>query len=50
MLYEVITAYQVFKELSQELEQLLVALDQTLNENLPKVNSILKDNGLKIIE
>ena len=43
-------AYKVFKELSQELDQLLEALDQTLNQNLPKVNSILKDNGLKIIE
>ncbi|PHN00623.1 VPS10 domain-containing protein [Flavilitoribacter nigricans] len=43
-------AYQVFKELSQELENHLKDLDQLLSAELPKINTALKSKGLKAID
>ncbi|MCO4820538.1 MAG: glycosyl hydrolase [Flavobacteriaceae bacterium] len=42
-------AYQVFEELSAELEQHLDQLNQTLNADLSKVNQLLKKAGKKEI-
>lgn len=43
-------AYQVFKELSQELEGHLKNLDQLLSAEVPKINTALKTKGLKEID
>ena len=43
-------AYKVFKELSGELDQHLSKLKTVMTENLPKVNSILKNAGVGEIE
>ena len=42
-------AYKVFKELSDELEQLLGKLNQTLSSDLPSINQLLKKAGKKEI-
>jgi DNA anti-recombination protein RmuC len=40
-------AYQVFKELSQELERHLKDLDHVMSAEVPKINAALKTKGLK---
>lgn len=42
-------AYKVFKELSAELDQHLGKLKTVMTENLPKVNSALKNTGIEEI-
>ncbi|SDB49804.1 Uncharacterized protein SAMN03097699_1715 [Flavobacteriaceae bacterium MAR_2010_188] len=41
-------AYKVYDELSAELQQHLTKLDNLINEELPKINPILKENGQEI--
>jgi hypothetical protein len=43
-------AFKVYNELSAELETHLTTLDGVMKKELPKVNSILKDNGLDPIQ
>jgi hypothetical protein len=42
-------AYKVFKELSVELDEHLGKLKTVMTENLPKVNSALKNTGVEEI-
>lgn len=43
-------AYKVFKELTEELDQHLGNLKTVMEEDLPKVNSVLKNMGIEEIE
>jgi hypothetical protein len=42
--------YDVYKVVQTELTRELTKMRKTLTENLPKINAILRENGLKPID